>query len=316
MRIRLFYFIGLFFVLIGCKNISRKPVFEKLMSNELSEAIKDDTSFSGFYTMLREEVDQMDDITRAKFNEVTYRRLFKYYKFRMDTSYWNAKSEKWSEVWEREFSKYSTAADSTLNYWKKYKDENSLEKYVKVELVNIRKEYYEYIGGLKDVYLVFRMTPLQGIVQQFRFNYGYMPKIHGDSKYYEKHNCIELEPLSSPRIGYWEVSYSDKDKFAGKTVESFLRDYNFFVEVTEIRKDGINISSDDFDIPKEVTECLDVEGDYPALFDWYKDILIKKLIKNDYLTKWEYLRQKREEVEEKKDKLCFDFFKELYKQPE
>ena len=62
MRIRLFYFIGLFFVLIGCKNISRKPVFEKLMSNELSEAIKDDTSFSGFYTMLREEVDQMDDI--------------------------------------------------------------------------------------------------------------------------------------------------------------------------------------------------------------------------------------------------------------
>jgi hypothetical protein len=295
------------FALGSCNKISDKPISEKLSTEELSKAIKSDTLFASFYEHIRKEVDDMSDIKKATYNDVTYRRLFKYIKFLQDTTYWNPLSEKWEKEWESEYGKYLPKADSVLQYWKQYLAENSLDKYVKIELVRIDKEYYEYISGLKEVNLGFRLTPLQGTIEQIRFNYGYKAKIHGDSKYYEKHKCIETDPLSSPRIGYWEVNYSDRDKFAGKNVETFLRDYNLFIEVTNIRKDGVNISTDDFNIPKEVTECLENEEDYPSLFKLNKDELIKEMINKDYLRKWEYQNKKADLIKEKKTNFVLIF---------
>lgn len=297
----------------SCSSIPDKPVFEKLSTDELSKAIKSDTMFTSFYENIRKNVDEMDDIKKAKFNDVTYSRLFEYYKFILDTTYWKPLSKKWEREWEREFGIYSTKADSIINYWKKYLAENSLDKYVKIELVNISKDYYDYIGELKEVNLGFRMTPLEGPVQQIRFDYGYKAKIYGDDMYYEKHRCIEIDPLNSSRIGYWKVDYSDEDKFAGKNVETFLRDYNMYIEVVEIRKDGVNISTADFAVPKEVTECLEVEKEYPTLFEMYKDDLTKNLIKKDYIGKWDYSNKKAKEIQENEDKLCHDFLKEMLK---
>lgn len=305
--------LGLAIIFSSCSNISDKPVSDKLSTDELSKSIKSDTMFTSFYENIRKSVDEMDDIKKAKFNDVTYSRLFEYYKFLIDTTYWKPLSKKWEKEWEREFGIYSTKADSTIDYWKKYLAENSLDKYVKIELANISKEYYDYIGELKEVNLGFRMTPLQGPVQQIRFDYGYKAKIHGDDKYYEKYRCIETDPLNSSRIGYWEVDYSDKDKFAGKNAETFLRDYNVYIEVVEIRKDGVNMSTADFAIPKEVTECLEVEKEYPTLFEIYRDDLIKNLIRKNYIGKWEYSNKKAEEIKENEDKLCYDFLKELRK---
>jgi len=299
------------FALSSCSKISDKPISEKLSTEELSKAIKSDTLFANFYESIRKEVDDMSDIKKATYNDITYRRLFKYVKFLRDTTYWNPLSEKWEKEWESEYGVYLPKADSVLNYWKKYLEENSLDKYVKIELARIDKRYYDYIGGLKEVNLGFRLTPLQGTVEQIRFSYGYKAKIHGDNGIYEKHKCIETDPLSSARIGYWEVGYSDRDKFAGKDVETFLRDYYLYIEVTQIRKDGVNISTDDFAIPKEVSKSLEYEREYPTLFEYSKNDIIKELIRKDYLGKWEYQGKKADEVKEKKDKLCFDFLKEL-----
>ena len=215
------------FALSSCNSVSNKPVSEKLSTEELSKAIKSDTLFTSFYEHIRKEVDDMSDIKKAKFNDVTYRRLFKYVKFLQDTTYWKPLSEKWDKEWESEYGVYLPKADSVLNYWKKYLEENSLDKYVSIELARIDKEYYTYAGGLKEVNLGFKLTPLQGTIEQIRFNYGYKPKISGDSKYYSKKNCISTSPFSSPTIRYWEVNYSDRDNFAGKNVETFLRDRTF-----------------------------------------------------------------------------------------
>jgi hypothetical protein len=308
-----FLILGLTILISGCSNIPDKPVSEKLSTDELSKAIKSDTMFTGFYETIRTSVDEMDDIKKAKFYDVTYSRLFEYYKFINDTTHWNPLSEIWEKEWENDFGIYSNKADSTINYWEKYLAENTLDKYVKIELANINKEYYDYIGELKEVNLGFRMTPLQGAIQQIRFDYGYKAKIHGNNKYYEKNRCIETDPLNSSRIGYWKVDYSDKDKFAGKNVETFLRDYNMYIEVIEIRKDGINMSIDDFAIPEEVRKCIEVEKEYPTLFEMYKDDVIKILIKKDYIGNWEYINKKAAEIQEKEDKLCYDFLKELRK---
>jgi len=297
--------------LTSCNSISNKPVSEKLSADELSKAIKSDTTFSSFYENIRKSTDEMSDIKKAKYNDVTYRRLFKYFKFITDTVYWKALSEKWEKEWATKYALYLPKADSVLNYWHKYVEENSLNKYVNIDLSQIAKEYYAYIGGLKEVNLGFRLTPLQGTVEQIRFTYGYKPKINGDNKYYEKHSCISTSPFSSPIIRFWEVGYSDRDDFAGKDVETFLRDYNLYIEITSIRKDGINKSIDDISIPQKVTECFENEKDYPVLFELSKEELIKDIINKDFITKWEYKNKRADEVRGKKDKLCFNFLNDL-----
>lgn len=302
---------GLAIILSSCNKISDKPVSEKLSTEELSKAIKSDTSFTSFYEGVRKEVDEFDDIKKAKFNDVTYRRLFKYTKFFEDTVYWNPLSEKWEKEWEKDFGVYSKKADSTLNYWEKYMAENSLDKYVKIELAKIDKEYYDYIGEIKEVNLGFLLTPLQGTIEQMRFNYSYKAKINGDM-YFEKHKCILTTPFSSPTIKYWEVDYSDKDNFAGKSVETFLRDYNFNIEITNIRKNGVNISIVDYNVPDEVSDYFKY-GDEEIMKGYYKEEVIRKLIFNAYLDKWEYKRKKVSEILEKEDKVCFDFMQEITK---
>ena len=55
----------------------------------MSKAIKGDTLFANFYEHIRKNVDDMSDIKKATYNDITYRRLFKYIKFLRDTNYWN-----------------------------------------------------------------------------------------------------------------------------------------------------------------------------------------------------------------------------------
>lgn len=297
--------------LTSCSSISNKPIFEKLSPGELAKAVKTDTAFASFYESIRKYSDKMSDIKKAKYNDITYLRLFKYFKFISDTIYWKPLSESWEKEWTSKFSVYLTKADSVLNFWRAYSDENSLNKYVTIELSQIEKEYYEYIGGIKEVNLGFRLRPLQGTIEQLRFTYGYKPKINGDNKYYEKHSCILTSPFSSSTIRFWEVGYSDRDNFVGKNVETFLRDFNLYIEITSVRKGGINLSSDDLSIPQKVSDCFENEKDYPALFELSKEELIKDMINKDFITEWEYKNKKADEVREKKDQLCSEFVKEF-----
>jgi hypothetical protein len=295
----------------SCSNIPDKPIFEKLSTDELHRAIKSDTSFPEFYEELRKAVDSVSDIQKAKYNDITYRKLFNYVKYLRDTTYWKPLYNQWNKEWDDRYGIYSSKGDSILNYWRNYLAANSLSKYVKIEPAKISKEYYEYIGGLKEVELGFKLTPLQGTIEQIRFNYGYKAKINGDDQYYTKHNCILTSPLSSPTVKYWEVGYSDRDIFSGATIETFLRDYNVYIEVTAIRINGENKSIDDLSVPAKVSECFEDEKKYPALFEESKGELIKESLNKDYIEKWEFRRRKTDSMNEKKDKLCFDFLKNL-----
>jgi len=298
------------FVIASCNRISNKPVSQKLSTSELSKAVESDTTFSYFYENIRKSVEEISDIKKAKYNEVTYDRIFTYFKFITDTAYWKPLIEKWEGEWTSEFAVNLSKADSALKFWRKYLEINSLNKYVNIELARIDKSYYEYIGGLKEVQLGFRLTPILGGVEQIRFTYGYKAKINGDDKYYEKHSCISTSPFSSPTTRFWEVEYSNRNTFGGENVESFLRDYNLYINITSIRKDGININIDDISVPAKIAECFEYEKDYPALFKLSREELIKEIINNDYVTKSEYVAKKTAEVREEKDKLCFDFLKD------
>jgi hypothetical protein len=66
-------------------------------------------------------------------------------------------------------------------------------------------------------------------------------------------------------------------------------------------------------VPEEVSDYFTNGENDDLMRDYYKDIVIKKIIYKDYLRKWEYRNKKADEITEKEDKLCFDFLEELYK---
>ena len=299
------------FVFCACSKIPNKPIYEALDTKELSDAIKSDTLFLSFYTAVQEIVDDLDEIEKATYNDITYRRLFDYSKFLTDTTYWKPLHEKWEKEWESKYKHYDRDADSIITHWKKYKEENSLDKYVKIELAKIDKEYYSYTGGIKDVNLGFRLTPLQGKIEQLAFSYGYQAKLYEDNAYYEKHRCQTTTPLLTSVIRYWEVGYSDRKTFANHNVETFLRDHNLYIEITALRKDGVNISVDDISIPKTVSKCLEYENKYPSLYELFKDDVIKEFVYKEYLTEREYINNNADMIRKEKDELCFDFAKSI-----
>jgi len=308
--VRIILAITVIIAMISCNKIPNKSIFEKLTTDELAVAFKYDDTFREFYELTIDQVDDVSDVVKASYSDITYRRFFDYYKFLSDSNYWKPLKDEWELEWNNNFSLYLTKADSVLNYWRNFKEENSLDKYVKIELSSIDKEFYSF-GALSDVNLGFRLTPLQGTVEQVIFTYGYKAKIYEGSSLYDKKRCLSTRTFSSPIVRFWEVGYSDRDLFAGYNAETFKRDYNIYIEVTDVRIDGKNISIDDLGIPEVVSDCFEYENESSYLYDIKKENLIKELIYSDFVAKEDFLLENYSNALKEKDEHCFNFIKEM-----
>jgi hypothetical protein len=308
--VRIILAITVIIAMISCNKIPNKSIFEKLTTDELAVAFKYDDTFREFYELTIDQVDDVSDVVKASYSDITYRRFFDYYKFLSDSNYWKPLKDEWELEWNNNFSLYLTKADSVLNYWRNFKEENSLDKYVKIELSSIDKEFYSF-GALSDVNLGFRLTPLQGTVEQVIFTYGYKAKIYEGSSLYDKKRCLSTRTFSSPIVRFWEVGYSDRDLFAGYNAETFKRDYNIYIEVTDVRIDGKNISIDDLGIPEVVSDCFEYENEASYLYDIKKENLIKELIYSDFVAKEDFLLENYSNALKEKDEHCFNFIKEM-----
>ena len=307
--VRIILAITVIIAMISCNKIPNKSIFEKLTTDELAVAFKYDDTFREFYEFI-DQVDDVSDVVKASYSDITYRRFFDYYKILLDSNYWKPLKDEWELEWNNNFSLYLTNADSVLNYWRNFKEENSLDKYVKIELSSIDKEFYSF-GALSDVNLGFRLTPLQGTVEQVIFTYGYKAKIYEGSSLYDKKRCLSTRTFSSPIVRFWEVGYSDRDLFAGYNAETFKRDYNIYIEVSDVRIDGKNISIDDLGIPEVVSDCFEYENESSYLYDIKKENLIKELIYSDFVAKEDFLLESYSNALKEKDEHCFNFIKEL-----
>lgn len=128
----------------SCSDIPNKSIFEKLDMKELAKAIESDPAFADFYEELREAAndDKMSETEKATYYKITYRKLFDYVKFIRNTDYWIPLRREWENEWNDKYGAYLPKADSVINYWKKYLEDNALDKYVKIELARINKTYY------------------------------------------------------------------------------------------------------------------------------------------------------------------------------
>jgi len=286
-------------VLVSCNNIPNKSIFEPLTMKELGSIIKKDTLFEDFYRKQQATAAKFGEIDKARYSDVTYRSLYKMMQFVQDSTqitplYKNAMKE-----WNNKFGSYHAKVDSVLNYWSDYKQDNSLDNYVKIEFKEIDKEYYSYNHGVKNVNLGFTLTPLQGEIEQVKFNYRYSAKIN--DIFGDKHNCISTAPFSKPVVRYWEVGYSDEKTLKNTTTDSFVRDYDIEIEVTHVRKDGNNYRIEDLNIPRSVTNVFETDSvRSPYLYSSYKEDIIKELLNTDYIKDYQFVENKVKEVLEEK----------------
>lgn len=288
-------FLG-FFLLASCSsNGLNKSITEPLSVEELKVNMKKDTTFTDFYSQIQEVRDWIngDDVLQAKYGDITYKQIKKYLKHACDSTYFNKKSDKWKEEYATLYPKYDKQVDSIITYWKAYKEQYNMDSLVVIEYEKLWKEYYSYIGSIKNVNIGFKITPLKGPIDQLIFRYEMRTKVSNDgnssiySRLWNSHSCVASSPITKPTVLYWEADYSDEKKLEGCSSEDVKRDYDFIIELVNVRVNGENYEDKLKLIPESVSDLFRW-GDYNFMTEYYRDKVIQELINKDYKSFDEY----------------------------
>lgn len=293
---------------MGCSNGLNKPIIETLSVDELKANMEKDTAFTDFY----KEVQRLrswvleSDVNQAKWGNITYNDLKKYRNKSTDTIFIKKLAETFKEEYGHLYPDYSSQVDSIMNYWREYKEQNKLETYVKIEFAELWKEYYSYSGDVKDVNVGFRVTPLKGTIEQLIFRYDIKSKISNSKTIglYDGNRCLASSPIRSSKVLYWEADYSDEKYLKSMTNTEVKRDYDFLIEIVEVRIDGENLSEKIEAIPHSVNMALK----YCSSNDnYYADDIIKELIDSTYLSFHDYALPKYDEALRNINPEVYDF---------
>ena len=280
-----------------------KSIFEPLSLDELQKQIKKDSLFGRLYDKIQEINSSLKtDSEKAKYSSITYSKICDIVKIATDTSIFNNFRKEWINL----YSGYSSKVDSIVNYWEGVKKEYSLDQYIKIELSSIETEYYSF-GGVENVSLGFKMTPLKGNIQQVRFGFSIEPKLYNNDTYHKSMSwCLYTKPLSKQTIGYWEANYEQEKKLAGESLSTIKRDYDVHIEVDKIRMNGKNMSVDDLNIPNSVNMYMK----YGSL---YEDDVIVEFIDLNYKDIFSFIQEKTKNIMKEKDPLVFDYIQLISK---
>lgn len=299
------------FSLYSCNRGMNQSIMEPLDVKVLKSQIKNDSTFTALYKNTQELRAWIlkSDIRQAKYGEITYKRIKKYQSKMQDTTFTNKILDAQREEYELLYGDYTSEVDSVMRYWYEYSKEYSLDSLVKIEFNDLWKEYYSYSGDVKDVNIGFSITPLKGTIQQLIFRYCIKSKISSDGKmnYYDSHRCLASSPISSKRTLYWEADYSDEKYLKNMSASTVKRDYDFIIEVVEVRKAGENMSEKLELIPKYVQYALD-DNDFDGGI--WKDDIIKEDINPEYVSFWTYAKPKFDEQIKKVDPLVYELYDE------
>lgn len=276
-------------VFASCSRVPDISIFEPLDNEVQYRICRKDSLFSSFYDNVQDQVKVFNEIEKSRFQDITYRGLYKRYLFINDTVHMQQKRQCYEHDWECRFGGLSEKADSLINYWKDYIDKNSLNNLVGVSFSHLFHTYYSYWSNdVKDVELAFRLTPLVSGIEQVRFMFRYAEKINNinDAKW---QNYIYTSPFSTSIVRYWKVDYFEERKLKEVATSEFKRDYNMSIVVTDVRRNGKNYSIEDLHIPTSITEILSCDQ---QAYQYYKDKVITELLDHSYKSKTSYANDK------------------------
>ena len=294
----------------GCNHYMNKSIFEPLTREEIKKSVDKGSLFEEMYKdiQLMKEYRLKTELEQAEYSKLTYKRLYKFMKFMQDSTYFKPINKKIGKEWENRYGVYLTKIDSVSDYWEKYKEENSLNQYVDIELVKIDKKIYSYIGGVSDIYLGFQLTPLKGTIDQIKFGYRMEKKDAEKNPMYDREliYCADDTPFSISTVKYWETEHAERIIFESLTLEEFLSEYNFYIEVDEITQEGKTMKTADLEIPKSVESYWTYVNTKYFNADFYEN-MIHETLYSDYVGLEEYQNREIKKILDKKDALSNKF---------
>ncbi len=273
--------------LASCNSPLKKSVIEPLEIKDLKDIIEKDTLFEFTYKAIQEIRDAKltDDVEKAKWSDMTYNRVHKMVQLYSDTLVQSKYTVKIKSDWNSEYGLYLPKADSISNYWKKYKEERSLDNFVKVDLFDIKTEdnRFTYVG--------FKITPLLGPIDKLDIDYVFIKK--GNKKNLSEYDkfTITNERSMSYRIHdkvpeskiMWKLDYRNDDILKNKILEEVLKEYNFEFRLNSITKNGIWLSKHLTEIPNHIKWMLESkEGSY--MYQYYREDVVKEFIYKDFIS--------------------------------
>ena len=149
-------YLSLLAILVSCTSPLKRNIFETLNVEELSTEFKKDSLFEETYKKIQYINDTVlkSELDKVKWAELSYSRIQEFVNYQNDTIVFSGKVELFRKAWKEKYGKYYEKVDSVLKYWESYKEKNSLEQYVKIELVEIYKERYSYSNDIKNVLII------------------------------------------------------------------------------------------------------------------------------------------------------------------
>ena len=283
----------------------------------------EDTLFGEVYdqvTVIRDSLltKPSDQVTWANF---TYTDALEYARQRVDTAWFNrVHIQMADEVWRKRFLPVLLRVDSVATKWKNDKAnwaiKNDPKNLIRITPVNIDTEYYRYAGGVDEVTVKFKFEPLNGGIEQCQFEYGVFPissdvdsllkaakeledngliSLGGSFDRLFKGQCIHSKPILRTKTAWYEVPYSYEKIFAGETVASLTKGYDFIVRPTSVRKQGVTYDGEGFEMPESIENYLrwrEKVGDWDAdvksgSAPLYTSDVAEEILKSTYEDRWE-----------------------------
>lgn len=298
-------YILLFLLVVACSGekdiIPDKSIFEPLTVDELAPIIKQDTLFVDFYESLQEEVEDYTDIEKAKFNDITYRSLYRACEKLVNREQYEQFTAPYYDEWGNKFGKTLEEADSLFYYWERYRNEHNFQEFVKVEVVDLVKvKHY----STTDVNLVFRITPMGEPLKNV--NIDYTTRFKGTVDHTQTYiypstgsGVLWLFDINEPCEKQKELDYSSEEYMLDRSFEDFQKDFDVDIRVTSVTV-GEDLYMEDVSVyPEGVLKVLK-NGPYsPGVFSMDKADVIKANINPNYVDMWQYVEDRVKEYMEK-----------------
>lgn len=318
----------------GNKDVLNTSIIEPLAPEVLKAQIDKDPQFEVFYEdVLKARTWIMEtEVKRAKYGFITYRRLIDFARIKSDAKFNEDIYEKEHKYYTEHFPDYTPQVDSVMQYWNNYRNENTLNSFIKLEIVDIDASF----SAVDCTVLRYSIIPKEPVGYHFYFDFTFLSRdksnhpcpfenenhkrnaenhkfVYQRGLYtYKQEGGMRPEPITT---SYW--TEEEREWIKNMDVESLNKYYIFKYDVYDAWEDtydghgGKKYLMDYIlgKIPVYVKQALD---DNALDGGQWKDQIIKTVIAPDYISFTDYMLPVYENYVREIDKDVYDLYAEKY----
>lgn len=317
--------LGTLFLLlaVSCDGALNRTIAEPLTPEEVENAVKKEPGFSFAYKFVELHRNYLQTSSqKAMWQDLTYKRFYKFVSTISDMEFQESHRKEFAEKWELQYGHYQASADSVCDIWQHYWDTHGATNYVRVDLIDIEKEYMQPPWGGEAIVtsreFVLKVTPLRGTVDGVSFDYDLLemdeePSFSGMFSHY--HSAEISSPFSTPVVvrDSPTVKFQIDETIKSSDFKTVLSKYKFAFAINYVIVNGerINTLALRQATPDAVYEYM-VEKGKETGSDFNKEYALKRLVKDvlkkEYESKEDYIFKQMNDICSKIDELAFRFF--------